>query len=423
MVQATSRWVLVALVVTSTVTLAEDWPNWRGPRYDGSWNAPSLSDKWPAEGPTIAWRVSLGAGYSGCTSSEGLVYTMDRPFPSEKDKQPDGQERVVCFDGITGRSVWSHEYPAHYGKLDYGSGPRASVTIHGGRAYSLGAVGQACCLDAKNGTVVWQRDLREDAKATIPEWGLSASPLIVDDLVILHAGLPGGSVVALDKATGKERWRSLDDPVGYATPLLVSHHGARQLIVWTPMNVCSIDPAIGRLFWKTPYPVTYGVSIATPIYHDGIVFVSGYWEGAKGIRLGGAPEKMELAYEENRWLRGLMCPPLVRDGVGYLLDKKHGLVAFEIATGRKLWDDGGKLTPEGRNPQMSIAWTGNSRQIIALNSEGELILGRLEETGYEEDARAKILGPTWAHPAFSGDSVYARSDAELVRVIVNAGAQ
>lgn len=410
---------LAVLLTACGVSLfAEDWPRWRGPRGDGTWNAPRLPEKWPKDGPKTAWRTPIKAGYSGVSVAGGLVYTLDRPVPTDKSKTPDGQERIFCLSADTGAILWTHTYEAHYGDVDYGSGPRCNPTIHNGRVYTLGTVGTVCCLDAKTGKVLWQRDLRADSRATIPTWGLAASPLIVDDTVVLHAGLPGGSVVALHLDTGKEAWRSLPDPTGYATPLLVERPGGRQLVVWTPQNIRSIDPTTGELFWTVPYPVTYGVSIATPICHDGIVFVSGYWEGSKAIRLGPNPKSMALLYEENQSLRGLMCPPLVRGGRAYLLDKRFGLTCFDLATGKKHWDDGNRMTPRGQNPQATIVWTGHGDQVIALNSDGDLILARLTDAGYVEDSRANVIGPTWANPAFAGDSVYARSDTEIVRIQV-----
>ncbi len=167
--------------------------------------------------------------------------------------------------------------------------------------------------------------------------------------------------------------------------------------------------------------MTYGVSIATPIYHDGVVFVSGYWEGSKGIALGPERTNAKLLYEENRWLRGLMAPPLRAGNDLFLLDKKHGLVCFELRTGQKKWDDGNALTPSGTNPQASFVWTGRGREILAFNSDGDLIRAELAETGYRELDRIHLIDPAppsqtlWANPAFAGDSVYVRSDQEMIR--------
>ncbi|MBL9125781.1 MAG: PQQ-like beta-propeller repeat protein [Planctomycetaceae bacterium] len=401
---------LGALLLAPTPLVAEDWPQFRGPRGDGTWQGPRLALSWPEAGPTVAWRRPLGGGYAGVVAAGGRVYAMDR------QTAPREVERVLAFDAESGEHLWTHEYPVAYGDLDYGTGPRAAPTIHDGRVYTLGAVGHACCLDAVTGKVIWSKDfVREGAE--LPTWGLAASPLIWRDLVILHPGLrPVGSLVALDARSGVEKWRASADPAGYATPIVVEIAQRPRLIAWTPTNVLGLDPSTGEVFWSVPYPVTYGVSIAAPVFHGGLVFVAGYWEGSKAIRLGDAPAEATLVYEENRNLRGLMSQPLVKEGYGYLLDKGHGLICFRLENGEKVWDDGFRLTPRGRNPQASLVWTGQGDQVLALNAEGELILASLTPRGYEEHARAKILEPTWAHPAYAGARVYARNDQEIVAV-------
>jgi outer membrane protein assembly factor BamB len=399
----------LATVFVSAAT-AEDWPRWRGPRGDGVWHA-ELPERWPDEGLPVAWKQPLGGGYSGIAVRGGRVYTMDR------QTQPHEVERLLCFDAKSGDLIWAAEYAVAYNKLDYGNGPRSTPTLHDGRVYTLGAVGHLRCTDAATGKQLWFIDLVAEAGAKIPEWGLAASPIIWNELVIVHpGGNPQGCIMAFNRHTGKEAWRSGDDPAGYATPILIRHAGHEQLICWTPLHVVGLDPATGQQHWSIPYKVTYGVSIATPLFRDGIVFVSGYWEGSKAIRLGDQPQQAELLWEENRHLRGIMSPPIYRDGLVYSLDKQYGLTCFELATGRKLWDDGNRLTPRGRNPQANLVWLGETDRAIALNSEGELILARLTREGFQEQSRVKIIGPTWAHPAFAGNRVYARNDSELVAV-------
>jgi hypothetical protein len=165
--------------------------------------------------------------------------------------------------------------------------------------------------------------------------------------------------------------------------------------------------------------VTYGTSIATPIFQEDIVVVSGYYEGSKAIRLGPAPGNAKVIWHDRLNLRGLMSQPLYRQGHVYLLDRRHGLTCFELQTGKKLWDDGNRMTPKGRNPQATLVWTGHRDQAVILNSDGELILARLNPGGYQEQARTSIIGPTWAHPAYMGNAVFARSDRELVCVLLD----
>jgi outer membrane protein assembly factor BamB len=407
-------------VLLATAARAEDWPRWRGPRADGTWNAPKLPEKWPDTGLKVVWKQPVGSGYAGVTVADGRVYTLDleapippKPKGAPNDGKPDGVERVLCFDAATGKELWSHKYPVKYGNLGgYANGPRTSPTIHDGKVYTLGAVGHLFCFDAKTGRVLWQHDTVEKFKAQVPEWGFAGSPVIEGDKVIVHLGAKdGGCVIAFDRRDGKELWRALDDPAGYCTPGVFDTPGGRVLVLWTPKNIHALDPETGKPLWKVPYEVTYGVSIASPIYRDGIVFITGYWEGSKAIKLGKQPTDHELIWTDNKALRGIMAQPLYRDGHVYTIDKNFGLTCFELKTGKKLWDDDNTLTPRGRNPHASIVWVNDGDRALALNSVGELVLLRLNTKGYDEQSRTKVLkGQVWGHPAFAGRFMFAKTD-------------
>lgn len=416
-----SRFALVTLAaVFGAPLLAEDWPRWRGPRGDGSWNAPKLPEKWPADGLRVVWKKPVGGGYAGITAADGRVFTLELESPIKpRDKntsdggKPDGTEVVLCFDAKTGHRLWTHSYAVRYGDLGgYANGPRTNPTVHDGRVYTLGAVGHLFCFEAATGKIVWQIDTAAELHAQIPEWGFAGSPVIDGDNVIVHLGAKdGGCVIAFDRRTGKERWRSLDDPTGYCTPAVFETPAGRILVLWTPKNVHALDPATGKPLWKVPYEVTYGVSIASPIYRDGIVFVTGYWEGSKAIKLGPKPTDHEVIWTDTKKLRGLMAQPLYRNGHVYTIDKDLGLTCFELKTGKKLWDDENTLTPKARNPHASIVWLNDNDRALALNSNGELVLCRLNEKGYDEQSRTKVLpGQVWGHPAFAGRFLFAKTD-------------
>jgi outer membrane protein assembly factor BamB len=300
--------------------------------------------------------------------------------------------------------------------MEYGTGPRASVTVHDGRAYALGAVGMAACLDAETGALLWQVDTVRELGARTPTWGFAASPVIDGPRVLLHVGAgDGGCVLALDRMTGKLVWSGGPDPAGYCTPEVIVHEGGRRLIAWGPENVLCLDPESGATLWTWPYKVTYGVSIAQPLYRDGLLLVSGYWHGTKVLRLGKSPQEVSLAWENETGMCGLMSAPLFKDGVVFLVDKNRGLQGIELTTGRLLWSDDNTLTPKDRNPQMSLVWLSESDGLASLlNASGELVHVRLGRRGVEELGRHQIIGKTWAHPAFSGNRVWARSDSELV---------
>jgi len=397
---------LWVFLLSTNAFSADEWPRWRGANADGRWNPAGIPVDFSKHEPERLWKNELGAGFGGVTLSGGLVYVMDR------QKTPKEVERVLCFETDSGKQVWQHEWEVSYGSMEYGTGPRASVNITDGKAYALGATGVAVCLDAHTGNVLWLVDTVKKYGAQIPTWGFAASPVLDGERVLLHVGAKNGSVIALNKSSGKELWRGGPDAAGYCTPEIITHAGARQLIAWGPEHVQSLNPDSGAVNWTYPYKITYGVSIAQPLYHDGTLLVSGYWHGTKAFRLGTG---VELLWENEKDICGLMSAPLFKDGIVYMLDKNHGLQAFELKTGKILWSDDNTLTPKDRNPQASLVWMDESKSLAALlNANGELVYVTLTPEKREELARWQIIGKTWAHPAFAGNRVFARSDKELV---------
>jgi outer membrane protein assembly factor BamB len=236
---------LLALLFTDA--RADEWPQWRGLNRDGVWKEQGLLEKF--EGPEIKvrWRVLVSNGYSGPTVAGGRVYVTDRVV------EPKEQERVHCFDWQTGRKLWVHAYDCDYAGVGYPDGPRASVTIDDGRAYSLGAVGNLVCLDAAEGKLLWRRDLNREYRIRMPTWGISAAPLIEGELVIVQiGGSDNACLVAFDKESGQERWRAHGDGANYSAPIVVQQAGKRVLICRTAERVVGLDPQTGSLHWDTP---------------------------------------------------------------------------------------------------------------------------------------------------------------------------
>jgi outer membrane protein assembly factor BamB len=387
-----------------------EWPRFRGPQGDGIWNPVGLPTDLAKVSPRQLWKQKIGSGYGGITVRAGRVYVMDR------QKNPEEVERVLCLDEKSGETLWQHIIPVTYGSLDYGNGPRASITIHEGKALALGALGNGVCLDATTGKVHWQVDTVKEHGAVVPTWGFAASPYVWKDMVLLHVGAgQKGSVLALDLATGRLRWRGGSDPAGYCTPVVFDTPSGPQLIQWGPEHIESLSPDDGESRWRFPYKITYGVSIAQPIYHDGILLVSGYWHGTRALKLGEGTGEHQLAWSDEKTLCGLMSQPLYRDGFVYLLTKADGVVCFKLSDGSIRWKGDVELTPKERNPQISLVWADQKKGLAAgLNALGELVFARLAPEKAEELSRHQIIGKTWAHPAFTRNRVFARSDAEIV---------
>ena len=198
------------------------------PNRDGVWSETDVLSEFPDEQVKIKWRVPISSGYSGPTVADGLVYVTDRVV------EPKEIERVHCFDWETGERVWSHEYDCPYGGVGYKAGPRASVLIDDGLAYSLGATGHLFCFQADTGEVVWNRDLRTEYKIRMPNWGIAASPVIEDDLLIVQMGGAGEAcIAAFERKTGAERWTAATDDASYSAPIVIDQAGKPVLVCWT----------------------------------------------------------------------------------------------------------------------------------------------------------------------------------------------
>ena len=198
--------VILVVAVATNPSDAADWPQWRGSNRDGVWTETGLVERFESAQLPLKWRAALGSGYCGPTVAEGRVFVMDRMV------KPTRQERVQCFDAETGTPLWSYAYDCVYERVQYEAGPRASVTINAGRAYSLGTMGHLHCFDAKSGKVLWSHDCRKEYAANVPVWGIAGSPLVEGDLVIVAiGGKDNACLMAFDKATGQEKWRALKD--------------------------------------------------------------------------------------------------------------------------------------------------------------------------------------------------------------------
>ena len=249
-------WVGLLLVSSTASIRGEDWPEWRGKGRHGVWSESNILDTFPAGGLKVRWRVPIGSGFSGPAVAGGRVFVTD--FLRQQGTR--GVERVLCLDERTGARLWSREWEVDYvGLMDtFATGPRATPTVDQARVYVLGAMGKLLCLDAGTGGIIWQRDYRQDFRTEVPVWGMTGAPLVDGDkLICLVGGQPNAKVVAFDKTNGKELWRALpsDSEPGYSPPFHVTVGGQRQVIIWHPRAVSSLDPDTGRLFWEVPFKV------------------------------------------------------------------------------------------------------------------------------------------------------------------------
>jgi len=415
---------LVCLLSFAGTICAEDWPQWRGVNRDGVWHETGMVQKFATPQLTPKWSVPVGTGYCGPTVANGHVYVMDRVT------RPVESERVHCFDEQTGQTIWSYEYECAYGRVQYPAGPRACVTIDRGKAFAIGSTGRMHAFDAAKGTILWQKDLDQAYTIDLPIWGITAAPLVVNDLVILHIGGRGACIVALDKNTGAEAWRALNDRAQYSAPVLVQQAHQPVVICWTGDSVAGLAAATGQVLWRYEWkPVKMPIGVATPVIEKDRVFFTSFYDGSLVLRLRQDKPDVEKVWqimgrdEKNTdALHSIISTPVFADGYIYGVDSYGEMRCLDAADGRRIWEDK-TAVPTAR--WSTIHFVKNGDRYFLFNERGDLIIAKLSPKGYEEISRAHLLEPTldqlrqrggvcWTHPAFANKHVFVRNDKELV---------
>jgi outer membrane protein assembly factor BamB len=403
---------------------ADEWPQWRGPNRDGVWREDGLVEKFADKQLKVRWRVPISSGYSGPTVADGRVLVTDRVI------DPKQIERVHAFDWQTGKKLWTHQYDCTYDKVGYTAGPRASVTLDDGRAYSLGSMGHLFCLDAATGNVLWSKDCFTQYKIRMPIWGIASSPLVDGDLVIVQIGGEGACLVAFDKRTGLEKWRALDDNASYSAPIIVEQAGKRVMICWTGDNVVGMNPSSGEVYWEHPFkPAKMVINIATPVLEKNRLFFTSFYDGSLMLALATDRLAVEQVWRKSGRderntdaLHSIISTPYLEGDYVYGVDSYGEFRCLDADTGERIWES---LEPTPKSRWSTIHMVKNGPRMWMFNERGELVIARLSPQGYQEISRAKLIEPTriqlpqrggvcWSHPAYAHRHVFARNDQELV---------
>jgi outer membrane protein assembly factor BamB len=407
---------LLAAVITfpmlaSAWLRADDWPQWRGPKRDGVYSETGLLQSFPPEGLKVRWRAPVGWGWSSPVVAQGCVYLADSVVVKSKAK-----ERVHCFDETSGKGLWTHVYEVGYEDWAFDPkqevGPVATPIVQNGKVYTVGRRGDLFCLDAKKGDVLWQRNMQKDYQA--------GSPLIEGELLILFFGTqPGACVIALNKDSGKEVWKALDETWTYSSPIVITSGGKRQLIVWTQESVTSLDPATGKIYWRQRLLTSNEFAVSTPVVYKNRLLIGGLmfqldpdkpaakvlWPESK------APSRRVLSHTSTALFRG-----------DHLFSAKSSgeLICLEASTGKQVWESA-KVTDLKNGA--SIHLTANGDSVLLYTDKGELIRARLTAQGYQELSRVAVLEPTfpfggrkvaWPPPAYANRHIFVRNSKELI---------
>jgi outer membrane protein assembly factor BamB len=417
-----------------------DWPQWLGESRDSIWTETGIMEKFPTQGPPIRWRAKIGSGYAGPVVAKGRVYVMDRVLAQEASKPSDpfqrgsitGGERVLCLNEADGKILWQHQYDCAY-TVSYPAGPRVAPLVSDGKVFTLGAEGSLYCLDAESGKPLWSHDFKKELGLKTPMWGFAGHPLLDGKKLICLAGGAGSTLIAFDRNTGKELWRSIttEEP-GYSSPILCTAGGKKQVILWQPEGVDSVDPETGHVYWSVPFKSRSGLTVSTPRFSGDSLFCTSFYNGSIMLHLDPTKPAAETAWrtlkgneKDTTHLNSIICTPFFDRGYIYGVCSYGQLRCLKAETGERVWE-----TFQATTAGEPVRWANafiikNGTRFFLFNEGGDLIIANLSPKGYEEISRAHLLAPAntdpgravvWSHPAFANRCVYARNDNEIVCV-------
>ncbi|MEJ2701713.1 MAG: PQQ-binding-like beta-propeller repeat protein [Sedimentisphaerales bacterium] len=377
----------------SASTNAADWPNYRGPNYDGVSSETGWSTTWPASGPKIPWERQIGIGFASMSVSNERVYATGNV---------DDHDIVYCLDANTGKEIWKTSYPCPLFNKNHEGGPCATPTVEGDAVYTLSKNGDAIRFNAATGNIIWHTKLVKDLGFKLPTWFLSSSALLVNDVVILNVGSYG---VGLNKANGSVVWQNGKGVPGYASGVPWMLDGQKCVAMAVSVEVAGLNPATGKLMWKFPWKTSYAINAADTIVSDDTVFISsGYNRGCGLYKINGS--SVTEVWQNKNMRNHINCSVLWQGHI-YGFDGQVGgggkLACIDFKTGQKVWSQGGLGTGS-----LMIA----DGKLIILGESGKLAIAEASPEGYKELASAQILkGKCWTVPVLANGKIYARNAA------------
>jgi len=388
-------WVLVFLLSLATVAVAQSnsvsWPQWRGPNRDGISKETGLLKQWPAEGPPLVWKATgAGSGFSSFSIANGKLFTMGLRG---------NREFVIAFDIETGKEAWATPSGSAF-ENDRGNGPRGTPTVDGDRVYSLGGNGDLSAIEARTGKIIWSKNVLREFGGRNITWGISESPLIIGNKILVNPGAADASIVALNKSDGSVIWKSQSDKAGYSSAIPVQVNGGTQVVFFTQERAVGLDLNDGKLLWQYAKPANNVANCATPVVKGNRVFISsdyGTGGGVVEIKPDGTAQEIWFTKDMRNHHSSSV---LVGD---YLYGFSSAiLTAMKFDTGEVAWKDrsvgkGSLVYADGR--------------LYLFSERGVVGLAEATPTGYVERGRFKIQAgnlETWTHPVIAGGRLYLR---------------
>ena len=408
---------LAAAFSIPAAAISADWPQWRGANRDAVVADQSHKLSKLPTNPKILWRMRVGGGHSGPVIAGGKLLYLD---------QVDNKEIAHLIDLKTRKEIWRRIYdpnPADYS--NFGTGPRSTPTVDGDRVYVQSGRGKLACLSLKDGVVRWAVDFEKDFGATWfgnrsgnPEakstaarrHGNNGAPVILGDRIFAGVGDPeGATLVAFDKYSGKKLWQCGGDNAAYSSLMAGKLGGVDHVIHFNADALVGADAANGEILFRIPIKTGAKRHTVTPILHDDTVWVSSHSQGQYKTQVNGR-KKIENAWRLEDVKTQLSTPVLIDGhlyGLGTTYRNVADFVCIDYATGKVKW-----TKERSFGDYASLIAVGD--RIVALNSNGEMILLKANPDNYEELGRMQACGKTWSFPAYVDGTLYVRDERQIL---------
>jgi len=383
------------LLISCLSAIAADWPHWLGPNGDGI----SLETDWKNEINDPIWKAKVGVGFSAVSVANGKLYTM-----GHDGKKSAGQETVYCLDARTGKSIWKQSYPAPLVDYLHEGGPCSTPTVDGSIVYTISKHGLLHAYQAKDGKVIWKKDMMKEAgMKRPPEWGFAASPYVLGDQLIIEAG----ATYSLNKKTGQVIWKSKTYRPAYGTPTIFKPNGKPMVAVLKTDGLVLLDPTNGKTLDFVKWETSYRTNASTPIVQGDKLFIStGYQRGCALFQW--KDNKLNKIYE-NKILSTHMNHAILKDGYLYGFDGnvhmagKKDFVCMKFLTGEEQW------RTRDRGLMIGSLLIADDRMIV-LGQKGELVIAKVNPSEFEEITREQVMGGRcWTMPVLANGSLFLRN--------------